>query len=333
MTPRAQGLHVIPVDEDRLLLKRGIRQVLVSGAESQAVVRSLMPLLDGTRDETEAIAALPDEQQEAGRALLDALLARDLLGDGQTFPEAPDALQSAFYANFGAAGLGAPEELRRAHVVVHGVGLVARSLLAGLADLGVGSVTWAEEENGVGEGVPADVTAAGSPGDPAAADLLVATSDLGQEEALLAVGRRALAANVRFLPAWVSELIGFVGPLTIPFETACLRCYQLRVDSNVADIAARRALREHTALAPEVAASTGLLPPMAAVVGQVAAIEVAKALGGFAPSDAVGRSIELNLVSFRSDVRRVLKVPRCPDCGQDSRHARRVVLSGPQITE
>jgi bacteriocin biosynthesis cyclodehydratase domain-containing protein len=314
MTPRAQGLRVIPVNEDRLLLKRGIREILVSGHESHTVVHTLLALLDGTRNEAEAIAALPDDQQEAGLELLEALRARDLLGDDDARPGAPDELQSSFYANFGATGFGAFEALQRSHVVVDGAGLVAQSLRAALSSLGVERVTTGQDES-----------------DATAADVVVGASDVG-DEALLAPARRALTAGVRFLPAWISELIGFVGPLTIPFETACLRCYQLRVDSNVRDIAAHRAVRSHAAAAPE-ASSTGFLPPMAAVVGQVAAVEIAKAIGGFAPSDTVGRSIELNLVSFRSEVRRVLKVPRCPECGQSSRHGPRVALTGPQITE
>jgi hypothetical protein len=74
-----------------------------------------------------------------------------------------------------------------------------------------------------------------------------------------------------------------------------------------------------------------MLPPMAAIVGQIAAMEAAKALGGFAPPDAVGRSIEVNLVSFQTSVRRVLKVPRCPDCSRVMRRTARVLEHGPQI--
>jgi bacteriocin biosynthesis cyclodehydratase domain-containing protein len=164
-------------------------------------------------------------------------------------------------------------------------------------------------------------------------DLIVATSDIGQEAALLAVAQRALAERVRFLPAWLSDMTGYVGPLTHPLETACLRCYQLRVDANHPHRDARRALRRWVGDDPRTAAAGGFLSPMASVVGEIAAMEVAKELGGFAPVDAVGRSIEINLVSFRSTVRRVFKLPRCPDCGEPARRATRTIFRGIQIAE
>lgn len=348
MPPHSRGLHVIAVTDDRLVLKRGIREISVSGSEAQIVVGPLLALLDGTREIEEAVAMLPDGHQQAARQFADALLARQLLdGEGDLGVAAPraDGLQTSFYANFGAAGRTAADALREAHVVVHGGGLIARALLAALVDLGVGrltSVTEAGLANPLlSEEVPIVSTSAGAAAiesrsgleDLGSVGLVAAASDLGQEDALLAVARRALAAEVPFLPAWLSDMTGFIGPLTHPYETACLRCYQLRVDSNVADPLVRRAMRQHTAQDPTAAASTGLLPPMASIVGQIAAVEIVKAVAGFAPADVVGRSIEINLVSFRSTVRRVLKVARCPDCGEVNRRATRVTMTGPQITE
>lgn len=334
MTPDARALHVIPTPDGAFILKRGVTELVVSGEGTEAVVVSLLPLLDGSRDPAEAVASLPEAEREAAGQLLDALVARRMLGEG---PIHPDPLQDAFYANFGAPGREAPAALGRAHVALHGTGLVARRLAAALDDLGVGRVTVVDDP-GLRTPVP---TADGPVGDGPVgdggpvegADLLVAASDVGQEGALAAVGRRALAGGVRFLPAWVSELVGFVGPLVVPNETACLRCYQLRVDSNAKQLTGRRALREHVGAHPEVGAAAGLLPPMASVVAQIAAMEVAMALGGFAPAGTTARSVEINLVSFRSAVRRVLKVPRCPDCSEASRHTPRVFRTGPQIAE
>jgi thiazole/oxazole-forming peptide maturase SagC family component len=162
----------------------------------------------------------------------------------------------------------------------------------------------------------------------AGTSLVCATSDLGAPEALLEANRLALAAAVPFLPAWVSEMIGYVGPLNHPGETACLRCYQLRLDSNDTRREITQAVRAQTGSAND---RTGLLPPMAAVVGEIAAVEVVKALGGFAPPDAVGRQIEINLVSFAARVRRVLKAPRCPDCSDVMARTPIALAVGPRI--
>jgi bacteriocin biosynthesis cyclodehydratase domain-containing protein len=306
-------MHMIPVGDGQLILKRGVKELLVSGDDVEAVARAVVDGLQTAASVADVLEALPPERQDAAIDLLRALAAREMLADG-----APVSADARFFENFGPAARRTPDALAAARVVVHGGGLVAGALAAALADVGIGRVT----EAGVGGWL------AGGP-----ADLVIAVSDTGEEAFLLAIGREALHTRTRFLPAWLAEMTGYVGPLTHPFETACLRCYQLRVDSNDRNREARRAVRRRRADDPSVDAAAGLLTPMASVVGQIAAMEAAKELGRFAPVDAVGRSIEINLVSFRSAVRRVLKLPRCPDCGEPARHATRTVFSGIQLAE
>ncbi|MDP8909163.1 MAG: TOMM precursor leader peptide-binding protein [Chloroflexota bacterium] len=333
------GLHLVPVGDGQVVLKRGINELLVSGEDAEAVAQ---PLLDGLATGAAVdvvLMSLPVERRQAAVQLLQALASRQMLGNGAEAGD--DTPQESFYANFGPAARSVPDALAAAHVAVHGIGFVTCGLVEGLAAVGVGRVTVIDEAPLRNAAASADARAElprssvqlldGPDAVISDADIVVATSDLGQEHALLEVGRRALASQSRFLPAWLAEMTGYVGPLTHPFETACLRCYLLRVDSNDPNRAARRALRRRVAEDAAVGAASGLLTPMASVVAQIAVMEVAKELGGFAPVDAVGRSIEINLVSFRSSVRRVLKVPRCPDCGEPARRTSRTMFSGIQI--
>jgi bacteriocin biosynthesis cyclodehydratase domain-containing protein len=303
------SMHAIAVGDGRLILKRGVKELLVSGEDAQAVADAVLSGLETGASVADVLAVVPAERQGAVIDLLRALAARQMLaGGGASSPEA------SFFENFGDEALGAGDALAAAYVVVDGSGAVASALRQALADVGVGSVS--------------EVGA-----DDAGANLVIATSDTGDETALLRASREALRRGTRFLPAWLDAMTGYVGPLTHPFDTACLRCYQLRVDANDSDREARRAIRRRAAEDPSVNAAAGLLKPMASVLGQIAAMEAAKELGGFAPVDAVGRSIEINLVSFRSTIRRVLKLPRCPDCGEPARHSTRTVFSGIQIAE
>jgi bacteriocin biosynthesis cyclodehydratase domain-containing protein len=336
MTDR--DLHLVPVGDGQVVLKRGINELLVSGDDAEAVAQPLLEgLATGAAVDT-VLMSLPVERRQAAVQLLQALAARQMLDNGGGAGD--DTPQDSFYANFGPAAREVPDALAAAHVAVHGIGFVTRSLVEGLVGIGVGRVTVIDEaplRNPAGIEAVAELSTSSVQllrGLEAAipdADIVVATSDLGQECALLEIGRRALASQSRFLPAWLSEMTGYVGPLTHPFETACLRCYLLRVDSNDPNRAARRALRRRCSEDAAVGAASGLLTPMASVVAQIAVMEVAKELGKFAPVDAVGRSIEINLVSFRSSVRRVLKVPRCPDCGEPARRTPRTLFSGIQI--
>ena len=56
-------------------------------------------------------------------------------------------------------------------------------------------------------------------------------------------------------------------------------------------------------------------------------MEALKFLAGYPPCDVAGRMIELNLISFSATVRRILKVPRCPDCSDEHTCAVRHLFS------
>lgn len=347
-----KGLHLVRISGDQLVLKRGLRELLVGGSGVEALVESLLSLLDGTRTGEEAVAIVREEDREHATRLLERMVARGLAiaSDDEPPEVVDDRDQAAFYANFGSMAA-ATQTALRADIVILGATYAARALVRGLLELGVGRVTVVDLPELRNRAVPSswvgdlrrDHPASGgvervqvapallSEAELASASLLCATSDFGPVDMLLDGNRMALNRRVPFLPVWVSDMIGHVGPLTHPFDTACLRCYRLRADSNDPRREISAVVRTHLQHHPEAARTTGLLPPMAGVVGEVAALEVAKLLGGFAPVDCVGRLIEVNLVSFRSKVRRVLKVPRCPDCGEPARRAPRVVAHGPQI--
>lgn len=339
MALHARGLRAVTAGDGQIVIKLGRRELLVRGDGAQTVVAHLLAELDGTRELVDVVAALDEEHRETAIRVVQALVARQMIGDEAEDAPQPEAPAARFYASFGPTGEDAQQALADARVVVYGSGVLARSLVEGLGELAVGSVTVVDDpalanplEPALldGDGPGRSTVVALGDADLARADVLVAASDLGQEHALAAVGRVALAERILFLPLWLSEMVGYVGPLTYPFQTACLTCYQLRIDSNARNVEARRAVRRLVDEDP-VGTTSGYLPPMARVVGNVAAMEVAKALGGFVPIDVVGRSVEVNLVSLRTSVRRVLKLPRCPDCGEVARRATPTVLAGIQI--
>jgi len=223
-----------------------------------------------------------------------------------------------------------------------GANLISRSMVRSLLEAGAGRLTLVDHaalNNEVGRldaAVAQDPRVSRVPELPGAdelakASLLCAASDFGQPDALLEINRVALRVGKPFLPAWLEDLRGYVGPLTYPHESACLRCYRTRMDSNNEDYLTSRAVRDHISGDPQGRSTTGFLPPMAAVLGEVAAMEMIKFIAGFPPCDTVGRIIEMNLVSFASAVRRVLKIPRCPDCSEMMNKATRALTLGPLI--
>jgi molybdopterin-synthase adenylyltransferase len=330
----ATGLELVRLSDGSVLAKRGVREVRVRDAAACALLDRLAPLLDGTRTAGDVLAALPEEERGQAIDVLAFLLERRLAGDAGI----PDTAEARFWLSFGGYGVPAPARLRSSCVSVVGAGLIARVLVEQLLACGVGRVevlpappgedAWLDDlvaaSNGAGT-----VRRAGAL--TPEASLLCAAADAGESAALMDANRQALEADIPFLPVWAAELVGYVGPLTEPFDTACLRCYQLRLESNSPHPEVVRALREHRAVTPDAGDASGLLPPMATALGAVAAMEAVKRLGGFAPADVIGHVIELNLVSFGSRVRRVLKLPRCPECSDTVRRGPVALTRGPQI--
>lgn len=345
-----KGLQLIPVAEDRFVLKRGIRSVLLRGADARKLVEPLLGMLAGGRGREEITSAFPGDLRTEVDQLLDVLVQRGLIFEGTPEPVPEDdgetQLEQAFFENFAASAAPALDALAAATVVVVGLNLISRSLVQGLLESGVGRVVLAAHPvldnfiyptawTRVLETSPWSDRLDRRPEMPrdelADAALICATCDFGEAEALLEVNRLALEAGRPFLPVWLDELLGYVGPLNHPYETACLRCYRLRADSNDDDYAVKRTIRAFMTSEEEARGGAGLLTPMPTALGAVAAMEIGKSLARYAPGDAVGRQIRVNLVSFQSTVRRVLKVPRCPECSEQTRRAPQALTLGPQI--
>ena len=317
----AEHLELIELDGEQVVFKRGPHELLVSGPAAAELAPGVLERLDGSRSLEEIVAEFPNDQRDDVLELLQALAARRLVGEPDGDRSA-DARQAEFYWHFGVAP---GERLALARVLLVGANDLTAELARALGQLHVEAVRVV--------GAPALDTAPGAPPPVSAEDVAWATavcaaSETGAVEALVDVNRMALAAGVPFLPLWLDGMVSYTGPLNHPFETACLRCLLLRLDANDPRFETTRAIRARPGAAP-----AAVLPPMLAVPAQIAAIKLANLIVGFAPGDVAGRLIEISLVSFRSDVRRVLKVPRCPECGEPSRRAAPSLTQGPQIAE
>jgi bacteriocin biosynthesis cyclodehydratase domain-containing protein len=318
---------------------------VVSGEDVHLIVEPLVRMLDGRQTRQQIVENFPEDQRSAVNKLLGDLLRRQMIiceaGPG-TDGSGHEPLQASFWWNFGPGAQRASELLEQAHFVVVGANLISRALVRSLLETGVGGLTLVDHaalNNEVGRldsEVALDRRLSRLPELPSDSELastvlLCASSDLGPSDALLEVNRLSLRAAKPFLPVWLDDLRGYVGPLNYPYETACLRCYRARAESNNPDYEAARAVREYISRDPQKRCNTGLLPPMAAVLGEIAALEMIKFVAGFPPCDTAGRIVEMNLVSFASVVRRVLKVPRCPDCSDAMQKPTRALTVGPLI--
>ncbi len=251
--------------------------------------------------------------------------------------------------------MSSPEErLAGALVTVLGLGqigsTVARALaLAGVGRLRLGDAT-AVTEDDVWSGGWYEARDVGAPRPEALGSRLTATAPGVRVEALAWSGAEPVDALAAMLAGsnivvlcpdalrpttydsvnraclgaalpWINHRrLGFevsIGPLVLPGETPCYKCFELRALSGLIDPAERVHLQTALDRAPLRA---GRLPiPTGA---DALALEVILFVSGVNAPTTLGRVLRTSVVSLQSQVHPLLKIPRCPHCGVDRRRRR-----------
>lgn len=334
LTPAARRLWR---DPQTLQLGRAAgRAVVVAGLDPST--RAVLPLLDGTRERAQVVAAASGTGCPADRVelLLDLLAGAGLLEDAgadlgplATLDRAERERLTADVASLalvrGDGGIPAARHRADARVLVVGAGRVGAPLAAALVTAGVGTVDVLDDvvagaqDVGVGglglqdvgrsrgEGARERLRAAApsaTSGPVVRPDLVVLApprpEQLEQARGLVDPGTPHLLAEVR-------ETVGVVGPLVLPGRSACLRCLDLTrtdLDPGWPSIAAQLA----TASTARVACDG----PLAMAVAAQAAGQVLALVDGTVYPAAVGGTLELALPDWRWRRR---TWPVHPECG------------------
>ena len=148
--------------------------------------------------------------------------------------------------------------------------------------------------------------------------LLVGTSDFGGKTLLRRWNEYAVGHGVSFFPVVLQHMVGSIGPVIVPYETPCYECVRGRENSNMDDPETQRELET---AAFEGQFSAGYHPLMPRLVADQAAFELTKVYSGI-DTRPTGRLITISPLSNALSVHRVLRLPYCPVCGVDARHAR-----------
>jgi bacteriocin biosynthesis cyclodehydratase domain-containing protein len=318
--------------DDGVILVRGCVEVRISGARAAEALQVVLNAGQGggaTRQEICERFAEPD--RPAVVELVDELVRRRLLapaGSPAALPIGAEGALDVFYWHFGESAQRVAENLNARRIVVMGANTISRQLATSLGAAGVRNVEVVDfhalrnlrlfdDSGGLKpEEWPAwlapplgyDDWADGL--DPEDLGCLVATSDFGGGHLLRDFNEFCVARGRHFLPVVLDRMIGFVGPLVIPGETACFECLRGRENAGMDDPETRRALEF---AASQRQAVNGYHPTMTAILGEIAALELVKLYSGVMPR-SVGRLIEVNLLAVEMRPRKVLKLPRCSVC-------------------
>lgn len=285
-------------------------------------IEALFEQLDGERTLDRILEPYDDENREAIRSLFEQLRAKNVLLDAADWAGEVGRPQLAVTPRFGADQ---QRRLDRASVLVVGVGELGPGIAADLVRSGVGSVTLhrpvetgqAGDPMGVLDRLADEERFELSDGDVrealAATDAAVLATDADRPEIAAAFNELAHETGTPWLLAQVRGFDGLVGPVVFPGETACYRCLERRIESNVPDPGSYATYRDELAGEPSLA-SVGL-PSFARTVAGYATVDLLYLLA-YGQAFTVGRTITVNFLDLSTEVNEVLKVPRCEVCGK-----------------
>ncbi len=323
---QAPAVHVIETG-DGVILKRGCTEFKIAGEGAADAVKKILAVAGNGGATREDILALFDP--DAGptiETLTQQLLDRRLLLPCGEAPAGPESHLDIFYWHFGEKTKRVTERLNRRALVILGVNCISRQLAVSLAASEVENVRVVDhprlrnlrlfDDAGTvkADQWPASLKAPQEwtekfDSEPFAC--LIAASDVGDREAMHEWNQLCVRQNRHFLPVLLQDLIGYVGPLVVPGETACYECLRIRRNSQTHGEKPRPVTE---AMAFEGQGAIGFHPSMASIVANIAAFELIKLYSDALPFPKVGTVIEVNLLATEVRARKVLKIPRCPTC-------------------
>lgn len=290
MRPRLKP-HVAfaPLDAENVLV-RGAGIFLRYSGEAVPVLLAVAPLLDGTR-ELSALAKEAGIAEADVRDVVDGLVADKLVEDAaQDEPLAVpgDPAQVRAWSLLTHRPHAAHNRAVDARYLVLGEGQVAEHATRALAALGAQRVD--------------------ARGAPSGHDHVLVCADEPDARAFAAANEAALAAGVVATYAFLDGGEATIGPTVVPKQTACWRCYDLRV------------LGAHPNPERWMAARGATRPPVPRfgtwpiIVAASAAQAAFVAASGASVPPLAGHVTRLDLLTLQATRHRVLRIPRCPAC-------------------
>jgi molybdopterin-synthase adenylyltransferase len=316
MNLRALPVHVVELPTG-IVLKRSCTELKVEGEDAAAIVMTILRVCEDGASRDELLGVFPAQFRGAVAELLDKLVARRLVVEDGREPREPEEASDVFYWNFDLLREDVEDVLRAQRISVLGVNAVSQRLVRTLRELAFRDVTLVDEP------LLRNLELEEAPDAPLALDewlerdeseapssFVVATSDFGAMHALRRWNSYCVERAREFLPIVLRDLVGYVGPLVVPGETACYECLRARENSHLRDPEVQRAT-DHDAFAGR--AVQGFVAPMASILADVAGLELLKWYGRI-PRGHAGALIRVNLLVPALSAHTVLKVPRCSVC-------------------
>jgi molybdopterin-synthase adenylyltransferase len=312
-----------------VILKRGCTEIKIGGEGSQRVI-GLILAATSTHGVSKAdlLGLFSSNDQPMIEHLIDELLQKRILTIHETSEsqkQGRETSQEIFYWHFGESIHEIHQRLSKVRFVILGVNTISRNLSVAFHNIGINNFKIIDHpylrnlhlfENfrllKPGAWPPLLKTPENFEGklDPEGITCVIATCDFGHSPVVNEFNSWCIEHNRHFLPVILHNVIGYIGPLVVPGETACFDCLQARQNSHLQNYEYHDALKAGSF---EGQHSVGFLPGMAGGLAEFAVMEVCKFYGGIL-QPKIGTLIEINLLVPHLSSRKILKIPRCQTC-------------------
>jgi thiazole/oxazole-forming peptide maturase SagC family component len=149
----------------------------------------------------------------------------------------------------------------------------------------------------------------------AEASLLIVASEGSALQSIRQWHEVAHSDGLSFLPVWIYDEIGYIGPLVVPNASTCFECLRARENSHLQLPEVFRAVSD--GLSPS-SRGLSLLPAMPDALGKLAALQLTKHQLNYHIGSSVNHFIRVDFLKPEMTRSRVLKVPRCNLCSSYS---------------
>lgn len=331
---KQEKLVALPIQmietSEGVILKRGASEILVSGNQANQAIRKILGV---ARGKGATISEIRRQFPHSAKTWVDSIIKN--LRDRRLLIVADDQANSSsaqedhldiFFWHFGESKATMLKHFNRIQVTIVGVNSISRQLALSLEACGHTNFQVIDHPRHRNNSLFGNADPMGNAKWPASVaqpqawttgqqvdlgNCLVATSDLGEQETLCHWNHLCIQQKTHFLPVILKDMIGYVGPLVIPGETACYECLISRERSHRV---AKDLEYWADSFSYEGQAIAGFHPVMASILGDIAVFELTRFYGGKIPEKKPNRLVEVNLLAGTMVGRTVLKVPRCSAC-------------------
>jgi len=342
-----EKLYALPVqiiaEDSSVIVKRGCLEFRLAGQYATEIIKRIIEVAHNGATIDEIVNSFAGPDRPAIANLLTQLQARNILVSKEKIKTPPpEGALDIFYWHFDKTTEQVSKQISERHITIVGINHISLHLSKAFQLAGIENVTIIDapllrnlqlfnENNEINQAFAYEIfdyaTWQAQSENPQT-ECIIATSDFGGQSLLSEWNQYCIEKNIHFMPIVLQNMIGYVGPIVIPCETACLECLRLRQDSHFKNPKLHRLTEDYMV---EGQAVVGFHPSMCAIISHVAAIELTKFYANI-PTWRVGKLITINLLATDMSSHTVLKVPRCPVCTNLNTKAPRTLMSRVQVT-